>query len=128
MKFNASTTSVLLTFSSLLASAIPIAKRDVYVPPVLAPAEGDVWVVGQNQTVTWQVKQPPPHITNPIGRIMLRKGEQTLNVTLADNFDILSGTISVTVPNVGPGDDYRVVLFGDSGNWSPPFTIATADG
>jgi len=77
--------------------------------------------------VTWQVAEPPIQITHPIGRILLRKGEHTLNVTLADNFDILSGAISVTVPDVVPGDNYRVVLFGNSGNWSPPFSIAIGD-
>jgi hypothetical protein len=33
------------------------------------------------------------------------------------------GTIDVTVPRVKDGDDYQIVLFGDSGNFSPKFTI-----
>lgn len=60
---------------------------------------------------------------------------------LKDNFDILLGSIEITVPQVEDGDDYRIVceylsvqsllnqswtpllVFGDSGNWSPPFSI-----
>lgn len=106
---------------------------------------------------------PPPQITNRIGRVLLRKGPLSLNsaprvflvlfdcltstrsglVTLASGFDILDGTVPITVPAVEPGDDYAVVrecnvpilmtlglayiscclVFGDSGNFSPAFTI-----
>ncbi|KAL1945505.1 hypothetical protein VTO73DRAFT_2356 [Trametes versicolor] len=44
-------------------------------------------------------------------------------VILADGFDILLGRIEVTVPWVFEGDDYSVVLMGDSGNWGQEFTI-----
>ena len=106
---------------------------------------------------------PPPQITNRIGRVLLRKGPQSLNsaphvflvlfdcltltrsvvVTLASGFDILDGTVPIIVPDVEPGEDYAVVrecnsstlislslahityclVFGDSGNFSPAFTI-----
>lgn len=69
-----------------------------------------------------------------------------LSHSLADNplatgFDILLGRFEVTVPDVADGDDYAIVcefncylrylskvliffkVFGDSGNFSPNFTI-----
>jgi hypothetical protein len=62
-------------------------------------------------------------------------------VIMADGFDILLGRIEVTVPWVFDGDDYQIVrkythlsasnsfihtdmsVFGDSGNFSPKFSI-----
>ena len=35
------------------AYALPIAIRDVFVPPVTSPATGTVWTVGSQQNVTW---------------------------------------------------------------------------
>ncbi|KAK7016151.1 hypothetical protein R3P38DRAFT_3276413 [Favolaschia claudopus] len=67
---------------------------------------------------------PPKQVTNKIGRIMLHKGDLTTPVILADNFSILLGHIEVTVPWVEDGSDYQIVLFGDSGNFSPLFTIS----
>ncbi|KAK7008304.1 hypothetical protein R3P38DRAFT_2791830 [Favolaschia claudopus] len=106
------------------AAATPLAPRDVYVPPVLYPHAGTVWFVGQRHNVTWDNSNPPKQITNKIGRIMLRKGDLTTPVILADNFSILLGHIEVTVPWVEDGSDYQIVLFGDSGNFSPLFTIS----
>jgi hypothetical protein len=63
-------------------------------------------------------------------------------VILQENFSILLGRIEVTVPWVDDGSDYQVVceqhilllipriganrVFGDSGNFSPFFTISGA--
>jgi hypothetical protein len=106
------------------AFSLPVVIRDVYAPRIISPHQGDVWVIDQYRDVTWNVSNPPTQITNPNGTLYLRKGNVTfLNSTLATNFSILLGTIKVRVPRVEPGDDYRVVLFGDSGNWSPPFII-----
>jgi len=58
---------------------------------------------------------------------MLRKADLTTPVILADKFDILLGRITVQVPWVVDGDDYQLVLFGDSGNFSPQFTITGSD-
>ncbi|KAF7356077.1 hypothetical protein MVEN_00937600 [Mycena venus] len=109
-----------------VVSATPLAPRDVYVPPVLYPHNGTVWSVGQRHNVTWDTSDPPVNITNKIGRIMLRKGGLTTPVILEENFSILLGRIEVTVPWVEDGSDYQVVLFGDSGNFSPLFTITGA--
>ncbi|KAM6502257.1 hypothetical protein JOM56_002234 [Amanita muscaria] len=110
-----------------LVFSLPIVIRDVYVPPILTPKAGDVWVIGEKRTVTWDTSNPPQSITNKIGEIYLREGDKTLlDSPLAQGFDILLGTMEVTVPNVTPGNDYMIVLMGDSGNWSPPFSIVSA--
>ncbi|KAI0771085.1 hypothetical protein BD413DRAFT_476760 [Trametes elegans] len=120
---------LLLAFFALfsqLAAAMPVAaleKRDVYVPPVLYPHAGTVWHKGETQNVTWDVSDPPVNITNSVGRVMLRKGDLTTPLILAKGFDILQGHVEVTVPWVIEDNDYSVVLFGDSGNWSGQFSI-----
>ncbi|KAJ7923454.1 hypothetical protein B0H13DRAFT_2230169 [Mycena leptocephala] len=125
MKF--ATLFTLLSAAALAAvQATPLMPRDVYVPPVLYPHNGTVWFVGQRHNVTWDNTNPPVNITNKIGRIMLRKGGLTTPVILQENFSILLGRIEVTVPWVDDGSDYQVVLFGDSGNFSPFFTISGA--
>ncbi|EIW54310.1 uncharacterized protein TRAVEDRAFT_52018 [Trametes versicolor FP-101664 SS1] len=106
-----------------LATAAPLETRDVYAPPVLYPHAGTVWYKGQTHNVTWDVSSPPVNITNKVGLIYLRKGVTSTPLILADGFDILLGRIEVTVPWVFEGDDYSVVLMGDSGNWGQEFTI-----
>ncbi|KAJ7097145.1 hypothetical protein B0H15DRAFT_824991 [Mycena belliarum] len=127
MKFAISSVLALLTTAALTgAAALPFEARDVYVPPVTYPHAGTVWTVGQRHNVTWDNTNPPKSITNKIGRIMLRKDGFTTPVILQENFSILLGRIEVKVPWVEDGDDYQVVLFGDSGNFSPLFTIKGA--
>jgi len=123
MKFTTLTTLVYLLTSFLTVLAIPLELRDVYVPPVLHPRQGTVWLVGEQHHVTWNISNPPVNITNKIGQIQLRKNGLTTPVILANNFNILLGKIEVTVPWVQDGHDYQVVLFGDSGNFSPTFAI-----
>ncbi|KAF8893774.1 hypothetical protein BD779DRAFT_1797777 [Infundibulicybe gibba] len=126
MKFTSALT-ILFTIFFTFAVAFPITKRDVFVPPITSPENGDAWVVGQTVQVTWDTSNAPTQITNPKGKIYLRKAEMTLlNVVLAEGFDILLGAINVTVPAVAPDSDYRVVLMGDSGNFSPFFSISSA--
>jgi hypothetical protein len=105
------------------AYPISLTVRDVFVPEILTPEAGDSWVIGETQSVTWNVSSPPAQITNTVGQILLRKGERTQNVTLAANFSILAGNVSFIVPPVTPDDGYSIVLFGDSGNFSPLFSI-----
>ncbi|KAJ6481059.1 hypothetical protein C8R45DRAFT_320076 [Mycena sanguinolenta] len=121
MKFSLFT---LLAATALIAvHAMPLERRDVFTPPVLYPHDGTVWLVGQRHNVTWDTSDAPVNITNKIGQIMLRKSNLTTPLILADNFSILLGRIEVTVPWVIDGSDYQIVLFGDSGNFSPDFTI-----
>jgi len=131
MKFTSLTTfaSLLLVSAFSTTSASPIAeasvleKRDVFVPPVLYPHAGTVWTVGQRHNVTWDTSNHPVNITNKIGVILLRKGGIATPIILGNGFNILLGRIEVTVPWVLDGSDYQIVLFGDSGNFSPVFTI-----
>ncbi|TDL17219.1 hypothetical protein BD410DRAFT_794518 [Rickenella mellea] len=106
-------------------------SRDVWDPPVLYPHAGTVWFVGQFHNVTWDTSNPPADgdITDPTGMISLIKGGTPLAGVggpydpLAKGFSILDGRHQIQVPDVEPGDDYAVVLFGDSGNIGQQFTI-----
>lgn len=44
-------TFILSLFS--MVYALPLVKRDVFVPPVTSPSEGTTWVIGSQQNVTW---------------------------------------------------------------------------
>ncbi|KAG5634306.1 hypothetical protein H0H81_002471 [Sphagnurus paluster] len=125
MQFSMLFSAVSALIAASVVGAVPggVTIQEVYVPPVTSPSGNDVWKVGSRQTVTWDVSRPPKTITNSIGTIMLRKANLTTPVILADGFKILNGKQVVTVPWVVDGDDYQVVLFGDSGNNSPVFTI-----
>ncbi|KAI0657336.1 hypothetical protein C8Q70DRAFT_1003911 [Cubamyces menziesii] len=115
--------SFLLSFLAVV-SALPLAVRDVFVPPVTYPHAGTVWKVGQHHNVTWDTSNAPAQITNKVGKVVLAKGGiLDYEHPLAKDFDILRGHIEVKVPNVEPGHDYTIVLFGDSGNDSAEFTI-----
>ncbi|KAM5534972.1 hypothetical protein V8D89_011345 [Ganoderma adspersum] len=109
------------------AYALPIAIRDVFVPPVTSPATGTVWAVGSQQNVTWDTSDAPANITNKQGQVVLAKsGRLDIENPLASGFDILQGWVTVTVPDVAPSDDYTIVLFGDSGNDSGVFSIVSS--
>ncbi|KAG8214724.1 hypothetical protein J3R82DRAFT_9812 [Butyriboletus roseoflavus] len=119
-----------LLLSSLLSSvsALPLALRDVVSPPITSPTAASVWVVGQTQTVTWSTTGLPVNQTNPVGMLVLgylynNSENLMLNSPLATNLNYSVGQAQVTVPNVPSRTDYIVVLFGDSGNASPEFTI-----
>ncbi|KIJ62574.1 hypothetical protein HYDPIDRAFT_30179 [Hydnomerulius pinastri MD-312] len=123
-------TTLFITFMSLFAlvASLPLSARlqarDVFVPPVLYPHAGTVWYVGQYHNVTWETKDAPVNITNSKGMIYLRNnGLIEMNEELASGFNILDGRVEVHVPNVPAGNNYSIVLFGDSGNYSPIFTI-----
>ncbi|KAI0314655.1 hypothetical protein OF83DRAFT_1135751 [Amylostereum chailletii] len=122
MKF---TTALSALFAAAaLVGAVPVQKRDVWDPKVLYPHTGTVWTLGATHNVTWDTSDAPANISNGAA-VYLRKGDSTLIATpLAQGFDLRAGRIEVTVPtNITTGDDYRIVLFGDSGNWGPLFTI-----
>ncbi|KAJ7736597.1 hypothetical protein DFH07DRAFT_842977 [Mycena maculata] len=125
MKFALINAFALLSAAALAVQAMPLTlmSRDVYTPPITYPHAGTVWTIGQTHNVTWDTSDPPVNITNKIGMIMLRKDNLTTPLILENSFSILLGRIEVKVPWVVDGDDYQLVLFGDSGNFSPYFTI-----
>ena len=47
-----------------VAFALPIALRDVFVPPVTSPTTGTIWTIGSQQNVTWYVSQNTLLATN----------------------------------------------------------------
>jgi len=121
-------------FSSVLSLTLPLFRRDVFVPPILYPTKTTVWRVGEEYHVIWNITSPPAQISNPFGQIYLRKGgEQGLtdlgNLLMGDFHISAIDRIKITVPAryrdepLTTGDDYRIVLMGNSGNWSPEFTI-----
>ncbi|KAI0030258.1 hypothetical protein K488DRAFT_54580 [Vararia minispora EC-137] len=127
MKLTISFTALFIACSATLSAfAAPLDKRDVWSPPVLYPHEGTVWKLGARHNVTWDASNPPKLISNGAA-IYLRRTNGMLQPALAEGFDLRTGRQEITVPSsFEPGDDYRVVLFGDSGNWSPEFTIERA--
>ncbi|KAN0118572.1 hypothetical protein V8E52_004995 [Russula decolorans] len=115
-----------------LVHALPVMKRDVIDPPITSPTAETVWIPGSIQLVTWDTSLVPSNGTFP-GMLVL--GNQTITPDsenldfyhpLATNFSLLDGSVNVTCPNVSPGNNYIVVLFGDSGNASPLFTISNS--
>jgi hypothetical protein len=126
MKFTTITTLAysLLTFLSLAVFAAPLVPRDVFVPNITSPKAGDVWIVDKRYNVTWDTSNAPKQITNDKGAIYLRRNGYTfLNSPLAKGFEILLGSFEIIVPSFPDGDDYQIVLFGDSGNFSPNISI-----
>lgn len=118
-------TTFILTLLALfsLSLAAPM-RRDVFVPPIIYPKSGVVWIAGHHHNVTWETDGAPVNITNGIGRVYLANNTIIdLDHPLAIGFDILDGRVSVQVPSVPTGQNYSLVLFGDSGNYSPQFTI-----
>ncbi|KAG1720482.1 hypothetical protein EDB19DRAFT_571034 [Suillus lakei] len=112
----------LLTLFSLSLSA-PM-RRDVFVPPIMYPHADVVWIAGHHHNVTWETDGAPVNITNGIGRVYLANNSIIdLDHPLATGFNILDGRVTIQVPSVATGRNYSLVLFGDSGNYSPQFTI-----
>lgn len=116
----------ILAFVSLVSGApIELSQRDVFVPPVILPNSHSVWKVGTMQTVSWDVSGAPAQITNNKVKIVLvTNGLLDLEHPLADDLDLFSGSHQVQVPtNLKPGKNYQILVFGDSGNTGPFFTV-----
>ncbi|KAJ3806093.1 hypothetical protein EV368DRAFT_87781 [Lentinula lateritia] len=119
---------LIVSFASLTISA-PLAARLVYVPHITAPNAKSVWRCGQTVVVTWDSSNRPKDVTNYKGMVLLRKeGLEDAEHPLASGFNVVDlHAISFKVPRVPRRDDYQIVLFGDSGNFSPEFTIECDD-
>ncbi|KAL5514688.1 hypothetical protein ACEPAG_2004 [Sanghuangporus baumii] len=104
--------------------------RDIWSPKVLTPNEEVGWVIGTRANVTWDTSNPPAIISNGSrvqlvkGGIPLASGPGSFTDPLAVGFNLLAGFVEITVPDIEPGSDYQVVLFGDSGNLGPLFSIS----
>ncbi|KAI0652080.1 hypothetical protein C8Q79DRAFT_1060806 [Trametes meyenii] len=108
-----------------------ILPRDIWSPRIVVPDANTVWTVGSVFTVTWDVSTRPARVTNWDGKVVLgymQEGDETdehlsFEHPLAQGFNLTQGEVEITVPDVAPSNDYIIVLFGDSGNRSPKFTI-----
>lgn len=84
MYFRAPVT-LLAGIAALISSAVaaPIAdnhdlsRRDVWVPTILYPRENIVWKSGYTHNVVWDTSSQPEQITNPTGKIQLRRNNVT---------------------------------------------------
>lgn len=114
--------------SALASDEASFQKRIVFSPTIVYPTAGTQWKVGQHVNVTWDVSHLPKELKNATGLIRLGHIEggdsnEHLANTLADKFLLRTGNVTFTVPDVERRNDYVVVLFGDSGNHSPKFSI-----
>jgi len=118
-------------------NAVPIVdnvKRDVINPPITSPDEDTVWVIGTSQLVTWDTSVfEGQNLSTTQGEIFLgflndTSGNEHLDINnpLANGFDIRTGSVHITVPNVDPRDDYIIALLGDTSNISPKFTVTNS--
>jgi len=104
--------------------------RDVFNPKITNPTAGTTWAVGSQVTVTWDVSGIPEDQRNTKSRVVLGwiepgKLDEHLDLAhpLAQDFSLARGQVTFVVPKVQPRDNYVVVVFGDSGNHSPAFSI-----
>ncbi|KAF8516334.1 hypothetical protein BU17DRAFT_16262, partial [Hysterangium stoloniferum] len=109
-----------------LVNARALSQRDVFNPPIIYPTTGTVWHVGDKHNVTWDPSVLPPAFPGT-GMIVLGflddSGDGNEHLDLAKGFQLITGRAEITVPSVITRDSYILVLFGDSGNASPAFTI-----
>ncbi|KAH9857951.1 hypothetical protein C2E23DRAFT_880631 [Lenzites betulinus] len=113
------------------SKSLRILPRDVWSPPITAPDDSAVWTTGSMVKVTWDTSTPPKHVTNFAGKLVLGYLDDSdgtdehldFDNPLADGFNLTQGHVTVRVPDVHASNEYIVVLFGDSGNKSPKFTI-----
>ncbi|KAI0826765.1 hypothetical protein BC628DRAFT_1319354 [Trametes gibbosa] len=111
-----------------------VLRRDSVSPPITNPTAGAVWMVGETQTITWDVAAlHGARPSNPEAMIILgtvaEDGQMRLmyESPLASGFSILSGTVNVTVPSLRSGGNYILCVFGSTRDISPPFTIVGVD-
>ncbi|KAJ7816052.1 hypothetical protein B0H14DRAFT_2602892 [Mycena olivaceomarginata] len=131
------TTPLSLVVSFFLTAAVHAAgptPLDVFVPPITSPTAETVWVSKTQQTLTWDASGAPPNISNG-ALLLLRSNGITAPFILAQDFDLRTGNLTITVPWGSDRNDLSACLnnalivpvFGDSGNFSPEFTIQTSD-
>ncbi|KAH7885267.1 hypothetical protein F5I97DRAFT_1943585 [Phlebopus sp. FC_14] len=111
----------LMSFLALTVSLpVHLQPRDVFVPHILYPHAGTVWIAGNHHNVTWETDNAPVNITNPQGMVYLASnGRIDLDNQLAGGFNILDGRVEIQVPYVPTGSNYAIVC-------NPNFTIIAA--
>ncbi|OZJ03942.1 hypothetical protein BZG36_02938 [Bifiguratus adelaidae] len=123
-----------LVVLAAVAHAVPLHKNIVYLPKILVPDSHTVWHTGEQHVVVCQplnelfqgsFRYTSRHSWHDYARSSTpERLNEHLNQTLAQGFDLSTGNTSVTVPtDIPTRHDYIIVLFGDSGNASPRFTV-----
>ncbi|KAH9060472.1 hypothetical protein EDB87DRAFT_607524 [Lactarius vividus] len=116
-----------LFYVLVFVQAVPLVKRIVVSPQITSPSASTTWNVGDKVTVTWETSSipPPGNFTGQLllGFLTLEGENLDVDHPLAQDFSLSTGSVQITVPNVPVRTNYIVVLFGDSGNASPQFTI-----
>ncbi|EAU85843.2 hypothetical protein CC1G_05060 [Coprinopsis cinerea okayama7 len=96
-------------------------------PKITTPRQDSYWTKGSRQIVTWDTDKIPLEKATATGLILLgysTPDDDSEHLDIASGFPLTDGSIEVTVPaDVASRDNYFIVLFGDSGNVSPKFTI-----
>ncbi|KAJ7367099.1 hypothetical protein DFH08DRAFT_797936 [Mycena albidolilacea] len=130
----------LLAAAAVAASPLKPQQLVVITPHITSPDEKAYWTTGSTQTVTWNTAEIPPAFAHYNGTIMLgaitnytnSKGEKVVSENLdwqkplASGFPMGAGRHNIVVPDKDNGDNYIIVLLGDSGNCSPQFKIRKA--
>ncbi|KAJ3776767.1 hypothetical protein EV361DRAFT_116499 [Lentinula raphanica] len=120
--------SALAAFAASAVSASPVSNAarmilDVWAPTIISPNASTVWTEGQQYNVTWDTSNAPVNISNGAS-VRLGEDGQLTETTLASGFDLRQGWVTITCPSdVIPGNNYSIILFGDSGDQSEQFSI-----
>lgn len=115
------------------AAPVKPVQLDVISPAITYPTTGTVWTAGSTKNVTWDASSVPADKTNMTGLLLYGQkynNSENLNIhgPLAADFPLSQGWVEVKVPSINPLHMFQciLVLFGDSGNASPEFTIIDA--
>ncbi|EKM50797.1 uncharacterized protein PHACADRAFT_104333 [Phanerochaete carnosa HHB-10118-sp] len=112
--------------AALLAAVASVTARplDVWDPEITSPTAGVRWLPGDIHNITWDTSNAPADISEVSMIVLAKGGVEDIANPLAQGFDLRAGFVPVAIPlSTVSGDDYAIVLFGDSGNLSPTFTI-----
>jgi len=116
--------------SSNVAQAAPAHEKRVagVLYQILEPTACTVWTVGETATITWNNTLIPQDTfySDSAGLCHSPSGSAWFVVDLADGFDLRTGTVSFTVPDVTPGN-YFVMMSSAWGDDSPHFQIVAGD-
>ncbi|KAJ7069653.1 hypothetical protein C8F01DRAFT_1048453 [Mycena amicta] len=137
MLFTTVVSLLALAASGLTAPTLGPQELIVVSPNITSPQAGDFWLAGSTQVVRWNTANIPPAAAKNTGLLLIghitimrdQDGKEypsenlDINHPLASGFRLTDGNVTVVVPHIIPRDDYMLVLFGDSGNTSPTFTI-----
>ncbi|ESK90214.1 hypothetical protein Moror_7728 [Moniliophthora roreri MCA 2997] len=115
---------VFTTAFAVFAAASPPVRRDIWNPKIISPDENTVWVLGTKVNVTWDTSDAPELISGG-SAIQLNKADVPTDLPyLLQGFDLRVGWVEIDVPQVNPGNDYSITLFGSSGNRSKKFGVS----